>query len=214
MNRLKIKRLMSLIVIGCLSAAMPLSTGAANVITEDQKNLYVQYQQIVDEKAKTYSEPIEVAPIEWFIENGFPDAEVFSQNLDKNCEPTYDISNVGKSAQTETLPFGLSVKDWSDTKYFSSFDIKVNYSIAYETTRNTDTGKYAFSSFNFGRPTISGLFGNGVVKSVDKSLIDGGRTYVITAHCILTKDNVNYMKDSSCYVYLRTDSGVVVMQGY
>jgi len=126
------------------------STGATSV----QQEKYSEYGRILAEITERYGIEASLEPIEWFIENGFPDEAEFTEKVQTNCEfltntqptasKTTTTNNSSKSLGTTSV---YKTPTWEDTQYKSNFDITVKFSFAIRVSQHPDTGKYFISEF-------------------------------------------------------------------
>lgn len=192
------------------------SIGASSV----QQEKYSEYGKILSEITERYGIKASLEPIEWFIENGFPDESEFAEKVQNNCElltttpPTdSETTTTERSFKSLRATNVYKTPTWEDTRYKSNFDITVKFSFAIRVSQHPDTGKYFISEFNAARPELLGK-GQGVLNGYSTKLIDGGRTRVTTSQLTLTKDGANYAKTSSAYIYCNTSKGKITVRGY
>lgn len=200
-------------------AAADVSNVTSNTASSVQQEKYSSYEKSLIEISQKYDVQANLKPIEWFLENGFPDESKFTEQLEINCSILANTqSNDTPTTEPDTSSKGLKASGyktytWKDTQYKNNFGITVEYSFAISVAQNPDTGKYFISQFSAAKPTLSGT-GKGVVRSYSTTTVDSGTTRKTTTQLTLTKDGVDYSKTSSAYVYYSSSNGSITIQGY
>lgn len=176
------KKLISMVIVLALVFSFAITAYAAEVSDADKYSLYTEYAQIIEDANETYGLNLSLLPYDQI--DDFCSAEEFSSIVASYCQlRSVEFSAGVQSSMHNTGARGVGVVTVPNvkTKTYTEDTITVTFYGTFDVRRDLEGNYYiASKSFTTYTQSANGIITFVVNGSPTTSLIDGGRTTVVT----------------------------------